>query len=502
MGPQVGYYVPQILMEEDLHGPGIDARGAAFPGVNLYVELGHGRDYAWSATTATSDNVDTFAEVLCKDKFHYLYSGKCLPMEKLEQTRELDAERDRLDPAGLADADRLPHRARDRLRPRQGRRQEGRLRPAQRSTYFHEADSVIGFAQLNEPGFVTGAAAASSRRSPTSTSSSTGPTSTPNTSPTRCRAAMPQRAQGHLAGLPDPRHRPVRLEGLSSRRPHTPTCLPFAKHPQAVDPPFLVSWNNKQAPGWAAADDKYAYGPIFRSQMIADQVKAGDQGQEEDDDRPAGPGDGGTGDRRTCAATGCCRRSSRRSASRSQPTLQQALATLQHLARSTAPTAATSTATAIDEETPAIELMDAWWPKLVEAEFRPALGAKAFERARRDARDRRATPAARRPHRTSPTAGGATSPRTCATSTGRSRRAPRAASTAATARSRSAGRCCSETLRQALQGDPGSSSTAAATATAPPTRSRPASTRTGRGDRRHLTCRRSRSRTGRPSSRW
>ncbi len=37
LGPQVGYYNPEILMEEDLHGPGIDARGAAFPGVNLYV---------------------------------------------------------------------------------------------------------------------------------------------------------------------------------------------------------------------------------------------------------------------------------------------------------------------------------------------------------------------------------------------------------------------------------------------------------------------------------
>ncbi len=33
MGPQVGYYTPEILMEEDLHGPGIDARGAACPGV-------------------------------------------------------------------------------------------------------------------------------------------------------------------------------------------------------------------------------------------------------------------------------------------------------------------------------------------------------------------------------------------------------------------------------------------------------------------------------------
>ena len=34
----------------------------------------------------------------------------------------------------------------------------------------------------------------------------------------------------------------------------------------------------------------------------------------------------------------------------------------------------------VDEETPAIELMDAWWPKLVEAEFKPALGSKAYER--------------------------------------------------------------------------------------------------------------------------
>ena len=89
-------------MEEDLHGPGFDARGAAFPGVNLYVQLGHGRDYAWSATTATSDNVDTFAEVLCQDDFHYLYKGQCLAMDKLDRTNSLDAQRDRHDAARLA----------------------------------------------------------------------------------------------------------------------------------------------------------------------------------------------------------------------------------------------------------------------------------------------------------------------------------------------------------------------------------------------------------------
>ena len=66
-GPQVGYFNPQILMEEDVHapassaGPGIDAAGAAFVGINLYVQLGRGRDYAWSATSAGQDIIDTFA---------------------------------------------------------------------------------------------------------------------------------------------------------------------------------------------------------------------------------------------------------------------------------------------------------------------------------------------------------------------------------------------------------------------------------------------------------
>ena len=42
MGPQVGYWSPEILMEIDLHGPGIDARGVGFPGISQYVLLGRG----------------------------------------------------------------------------------------------------------------------------------------------------------------------------------------------------------------------------------------------------------------------------------------------------------------------------------------------------------------------------------------------------------------------------------------------------------------------------
>ena len=52
----------------------------------------------------------------------------------------------------------------------------------------------------------------------------------------------------------------------------------------------------------------------------------------------------------------------------------------------------------------------------------------------------------------SPTAGRATSPRTFATSSARSRRRRTAATTAAAARSRSAGRCCSRSLLASAQG--------------------------------------------------
>src|SRR3954468_1645064 len=68
-GSQAGYFAPEIYLEQDVHGPGIEARGASFPRVSLYVELGRGRDYAWSATSASQDIIDVYAVDLCQDDF-------------------------------------------------------------------------------------------------------------------------------------------------------------------------------------------------------------------------------------------------------------------------------------------------------------------------------------------------------------------------------------------------------------------------------------------------
>jgi len=65
-GPQTAYFIPQLLVEKDVHGPGIDARGAAFARHRIYVQLGRGRFYAWSATSASGDNIDEFVLLLCE----------------------------------------------------------------------------------------------------------------------------------------------------------------------------------------------------------------------------------------------------------------------------------------------------------------------------------------------------------------------------------------------------------------------------------------------------
>ena len=54
-GPQVGYFTPQILMPEELHGPNLSAAGSSFAGTNAIVEPGRGVDYARPTTNAGTD---------------------------------------------------------------------------------------------------------------------------------------------------------------------------------------------------------------------------------------------------------------------------------------------------------------------------------------------------------------------------------------------------------------------------------------------------------------
>jgi len=361
--------VPEILMEEDLHGPGIDARGAAFPGVSLYVELGHGRDYAWSATTATADNIDTFAEVLCQDAYHYLYKGSCLPMDKLVRVNSWTPNLADMTPAGseTLTSYRTVHGI---VYARGTVHGKAVAFVHARSTYFHEADSAIGFAALNDPSQITGPAAFQQAASKINFLFNWAYVDASHIS-YYMSGWMPQRAPGTSPDFPILGTGQYDWKGYDPST-HTATWLPFADHPHETDQDYQVSWNNKQAPGWAAADDQWGYGPLFRSQLIEDRVKAGiarghrmtiaqlvqamDEPATEDiravklwpilsralGHRGNGAVRGAVGQFGAWIAAGGHRRDLTRSGH--------------------------------DQFTPAIELMDAWWPKLLAAEFQPMLG--------------------------------------------------------------------------------------------------------------------------------
>jgi len=52
--------------------------------------------------------------------------------------------------------------------------------------------------------------------------------------------------------------------------------LSFGRHPREVNPRkgFITSWNGKPAPAWNAADNNYAFGPVFRSLSLDERLRA------------------------------------------------------------------------------------------------------------------------------------------------------------------------------------------------------------------------------------
>jgi acyl-homoserine lactone acylase PvdQ len=375
MGPQVGYFVPQILMEQDVHGPGIDVRGAAFPGTNLYVQLGHGRDYAWSATTAISDHIDVFAEVLCQDDFHYRYKGECVPMEKLERTNSWipNALDDTPPGSETLTAYRTVHGvvfSRGRVRGKEVA--FVRARP----TYLHEIDSAIGFLRLNDPQFMDGGAQSFRRAVERINFSFNWAYVDEEQIAYQLSGWYPRRAPGTSPEFP------VLGTGRYDWRgwdpgPATANWLPQDELPHAVDPRMLLSWNNKQAPGWAASDDNYAYGPLQRVQLLERFVRRGIRGGGKMSlaelvqamEEPA------TQDLRAVKLLPLLLRAL--GEPRSQK-LRGAIETLRDWQR------AGGHRRDLDqdgtyESNEAVMLMDAWWPLLVRTQFRGALGKDLYE---------------------------------------------------------------------------------------------------------------------------
>ena len=266
-GPQTGYFSPQLLVEKDVHGPGIDARGAAFSGVDLYVQLGRGATYAWSATSSGADNIDQFVLQLCEPgggapttaSMGYLHNSVCVPIETYQHT--------------MATAPAISWRV-ERTPDYGPISQRGTLDngtpiaiASKRSTYGAELESARGFYRVNDPaqmanGFSDFRNAMGAGSDYTFNWFYIDASNIGYQHSCKC----PQRATGVDPYLPAWGTGAWDWQGY----------IGLGDQPWVLNPAqgYLVSWNNTQAPGFMANDRNFGYGPVYRSQRLESRIQA------------------------------------------------------------------------------------------------------------------------------------------------------------------------------------------------------------------------------------
>jgi acyl-homoserine lactone acylase PvdQ len=253
MGPQLGYYYPEIVYQEQLQGPGIDAQGVAASGIGLYMLIGRTRNYAWSLTSAGNDNEDVFAEKLCvpgggkptRASLHYMFRGHCRPMHIFDAGRLGDKEIKfpvtvHGPVIGTATVHGRPYAL-----------------ARKRSTYGQDALSLGALKAMTE-GRATTPPRFWKFANRFGFTFNWGYVS---------RTATSYFSSGRL---------PIRARGLDRRLPTLGTggfewrgFLPELAHPHDIGGPhnLLLNWNNKPAPGWMGGDDAH-YGSVQHVELF------------------------------------------------------------------------------------------------------------------------------------------------------------------------------------------------------------------------------------------
>jgi penicillin amidase len=229
-GPQLGFSVPDTLVELEVHRPGLDVRGVTAAGLPV-IGIGHNAHIAWADTSGLSDDDDLYAEKLAgANRYHY--KGKVRRMSCRMATFEV---------AGAATRHvRLCRTVHGPVQERSGRHWAFSRRYA---IWGHEMDTLTGLAQLNEAASVKQAAKAIAKVSWNE-----------NT--------MVADDHGHI-GWWHPGRLPIKPKRWDERLPMPGTgqaewrgFLKFKQVPHVIDPRrgWLVNWNNQPSVGWTNGD--------------------------------------------------------------------------------------------------------------------------------------------------------------------------------------------------------------------------------------------------------
>ncbi len=258
MGPQLGYYYPEIVFQADLHGPGLDAQGIVAP-ISPYVFIGRGRDFAWSLTSEGAENTQTFLEKLCntdetpptRESDHYLYNGECIPFNTFD-AGEIGAHEEE----------------------------------AAHEVYFKESvhGPISGTVLVGGQPYAIATDRSTRGREPAGEVAFSKMDSDQIHSPQEFFEAanelettfnMAYASDEHVAFFSTGRL-PITAPGTNPSLPTLGTgeydwkgFLGLEEHPHEIDPSsgYITNWNNKPAPEWGAASDEWGEGPIHRVQL-------------------------------------------------------------------------------------------------------------------------------------------------------------------------------------------------------------------------------------------
>jgi acyl-homoserine lactone acylase PvdQ len=364
-GPQTGYFSPQLLMVQELQGPGVSARGIAFTGLNLYVLIGRGQDYAWSATSSTQDITDTYAVPLC-DATHYVVNGECVAMEELSHTNSWQPTT--ADGTAAGSYKLVAWRTRYGLVSWRGT-VGGRpyAFTTMRSTYGHEADSAIGFQMYNDPAAMGSAAAFQAAASTVLFAFNWFYVNATETAYVNS-GRNPVRAAGSNPNLP--MQTAYEWQGFQ----------PASAHPNDVDQDYYVSWNNKQAKDFGAADGNFSFGSVHRGELLDTPVRAAVQAGQKFDRAAV------VRLVEQAAVTDLRGREVLDDLLRvvnsqpvTDPTLAGVVSQLTAWQQAGAVRKETAAGSRRYQDADAIRIFDAWWPLLVRGEFRDGLGPDLYQ---------------------------------------------------------------------------------------------------------------------------
>jgi penicillin G amidase len=245
-GPQLGFSVPEQLVELEVHRPGLDARGVTVPGLPI-VGIGRNDHIAWGLTSGLTDDDDLYAERLA-GRERYRFKGRVRRMKCRTETFRVANEQSVK--RRLCRTVHGPVQARSR----------GAAWARRYAIWNHEMDTLVGLAALNEADTVQQAGRALNKVSWNEN-------------------AMVADDQGNI-GWWHPGRLPVRHRRWDERLPLPGTggaewrgFLRVSQRPHVINPAqgWLANWNNVPSAGWTAGDAPAAErtsGPLHRGNYL------------------------------------------------------------------------------------------------------------------------------------------------------------------------------------------------------------------------------------------